>query len=203
MERHCTREREANSPIDRGPPLVFKSNTLRVSTFINVYYHSLDNESPINYHAPINGRAESTNESRTGFGSVFSKFFISSFLFSSFLFCFICYFICYFTLFILIFLYELTDFILHVDFLKCINVQIHWFTRLLYKYARKKSVVFWISGSIVVGYCCMTVHFDSYISNRCVCVSLITALIFNPLTTEFCCYPAANYDVKHKRVNLN
>lgn len=63
-ERHCTREREANSPIDRCPPLVFKSNTLGVSTFINVYYHSLDNESPINYHAPINGRAD--NESTTG-----------------------------------------------------------------------------------------------------------------------------------------
>lgn len=29
--------------------MVFKSNTLRVSTFINVYYHSMDNESPINY----------------------------------------------------------------------------------------------------------------------------------------------------------
>lgn len=51
------RTREANSRIDRGPPLVFKSNTLRVSTFINVYYHSMDNESPINYHA-INGRTK-------------------------------------------------------------------------------------------------------------------------------------------------
>lgn len=64
------RTRGANSRIDRGrPPLVFKSNTLRVSTFINVYYHSMDNESPINYHA-INGRAgHRRRKYRTGTGS--------------------------------------------------------------------------------------------------------------------------------------
>lgn len=60
------RTREANSRIDRGPPLVFKSNTLRVSTFINVYYHSMDNESPINYHA-INGRAGRKCDRGVGF----------------------------------------------------------------------------------------------------------------------------------------
>ena len=139
MERHCTREREANSPIDRGPPLVFKSNTLRVSTFINVYYHSLDNESPINYHVPINGRAESTNESRIG--SVAFIEFWKNFPSSSFFFFFFVSFhphllhfvdsYRYFALFVLIFLYYNNRFYfireLHFvrDFLKYINVQIH------------------------------------------------------------------------------